>query len=1192
MTRLIFKICCIGALVLLTSHIYGQDIFHPWEKEQVPFDEKSIFEPADYKAYAVNEELLFSSLSKAMNSGSILSIPLADGSFGQFRISDYRIAADGFYKKYPSIKTFKLEQVDGDLIGYGDLTEKGFHASLYGSQGLIYIDPTHSNRSERAHAVYYTKDYSRGADAAVFECSTTGEHIVTESPGVEITGPRASVRSSAADSVPLRTYRMVATTTAEYSNFHGGTKPRVASALSALLVRINEVMLREFSIKYELIEGTDTLFYFNANSDPYTNGNTGALINEGAGTIPQFLGPSKYDIGHVFCTNAGGLAMVGSVCTPSKTRGVSCGSPPINDSYYIRVVAHELGHQMGSSHSFNFCRGQNESLSRGFEPGSGSTIMSYSGICGPRNVQNFTSPYYNIGSVESIVAYMHEGPGKNCAENTNQNNTKPVVNLNYEDDFYIPISTPFELHASATDAETEDLYYCWEQHDAGLINCEPGSPEGSCPAFRSLPPTLDSFRVFPELRDVVLGFNDRWEVLPTYSRSLQFACTVRDWLTDGGALDWDFVEFNATDEAGPFEVNDLNGIYEVGDPVEITWNVANTDKAPVNCQFVNIYMSTNNGQSFPHLLAKEVPNIGNITLNLPNITANIAKVKIKASDNIFFNVSGSSFRVNPASNPGFIGKASPYAQQVCLPATANIQIFTEPYLNFSEEISVIQIEGLPPTAEYVTTPANIMPGENFNIDIDFGDAEEGTYPIKVIIGGIGDTSSVRVQATLVSNDFANLKGVLPGMNAENVSELPTFKWDTIVDADQYVIEVASSPDFELATIIYQSGQIAIDSHTVSDLLPKNSLLYWRIIPVNECGEGPASPVRVFHTEAQTCENFTSNDVPKTISTAGSTELFSDLEISTSGVIADVNVKNLRGEHAYIGELIAHLISPAGTEVKLFDTDCFNFQNFHITLDDQASASLQCPLNAERTNRPRGKLSNLNGENTQGIWQIRLNDNTPGSGGRLQGWGLEICGSISIEKPTLSSDTVYVKRGEEQFIRPNNLLAEKDGVPDYQMIYTVVEGPEFGIINYGSGPLQAGSIFNQDAVNNYWLVYEHNGSENKTDFMSFTIQDQLGGWVGLDTLFFVVDSTLSTKHIAKIDFQVFPNPTHDRFTVNIPGGGQEGSMQLFNAQGQLMIERKLNGRIQYHFDCAQFPKGLYYLKVESEKGRNTERVVLQ
>jgi hypothetical protein len=321
--------------------------------------------------------------------------------------------------------------------------------------------------------------------------------------------------------------------------------------------RLNSVFEVEIAVRLVLIDNNDDIIFLDAATDGYTNGDTGAMIGENQQITNSFIGAGNYDMGHVFGTTSSfsGLAQLGAVCNNnSKARAVSLDNSPVGDAFVIETVAHEMGHQFGGAHTFNSCH--NVSPGDGYEPGGGTTILSYAGICANplNNLQSFPDDYYHVHSLDQMITFSRFSGGDECPVETPTGNNEPTAEIPLEGGFFIPISTPFLLTGIGTDPDGDQLFYCWEQYDIGPENSVPGSPVGNSPLFRSWEPNTSPTRVFPRMQNIVNNISNNAEVLPTYSRDLTFRFTVRDKKAGGGGTVWDQIAFESTDQAGPFLV--------------------------------------------------------------------------------------------------------------------------------------------------------------------------------------------------------------------------------------------------------------------------------------------------------------------------------------------------------------------------------------------------------------------------------------------------------------------------------------------------------------------------------------------------------------------------------------------------------------------------------------------------------------
>ena len=141
------------------------------------------------------------------------------------------------------------------------------------------------------------------------------------------------------------------------------------------------------------------------------SGCAGSTLTRNRIVIGQLVGASNYDIGHIALGNTGGgIASLGVVGGNSKAQGCTGLPTPVGDFFAVDYVAHEMGHQFAGNHTFNGtqlnCSGGNRNAATSVEPGSGTSIMAYAGICQQDNLQPHSDPYWSQRSFDEITAYV------------------------------------------------------------------------------------------------------------------------------------------------------------------------------------------------------------------------------------------------------------------------------------------------------------------------------------------------------------------------------------------------------------------------------------------------------------------------------------------------------------------------------------------------------------------------------------------------------------------------------------------------------------------------------------------------------------------------------------------------------------------------------------------------------------------
>jgi len=202
------------------------------------------------------------------------------------------------------------------------------------------------------------------------------------------------------------------------------------------------------------------------------------------------------------------------------------------------------------------------------------------------------------------------------------------------------------LTGNAQDKDHDSLVYGWQQNDAGtsVFIGKGGKDKGDNALFRVYTLNENASRIFPSLDSLLSGKEIKGETLPTQTRELNFKFVVQDGFNSARS---DAMKIKVRRTGSRFAIEKPRAYYALGKSHTVKWNVANTNKAPINCDSVDISFSTDGGHSFPYNLVKHVPNTGNASVfletSLPETDQ--ARFKIKCSDNIFFSISNKNTRL-------------------------------------------------------------------------------------------------------------------------------------------------------------------------------------------------------------------------------------------------------------------------------------------------------------------------------------------------------------------------------------------------------------------------------------------------------------------------------------------------------------------------------------------------------------------
>lgn len=1165
--------------------------------------------------YELNREALRAHLLEKTQAfgkeGFSIDLPMPDGRWQSFTIKESPVMEQELAEKFPEIKTYA--GTGGGHYMRMSISPYSFQAYVLTESGDIIIEAP--DRSQPNTFAVFSADQLELQETFQLSCGTHEVKSLVESSGQSGT-QKLNARGILGEPVNLRTYRLALACTGEWGSsgsLGGGTVQTAIDKMVASMSYINAVYEKDIAVHMNLVANNDKIIFLEPATDPYgTPTSGGTTLTQNTDVITATIGRAAYDIGHVFtigCTDVGGVAYLASVCNGNKGGGVTCWYN--TDIAYVtqRIACHEMGHQFSASHTFSNCNGNESATS--YEPGSGTSIMSYSGLCGSGlNVESGNLPhpnYFHTNSVERIYNYTRTGDGSRCGAQTTTTNSFPDAEILFPNGLYIPIRTPFKLRGRATDMENDNLTYNWEQYDAGGYGAVLGEPllDEEGPLIKSVFPGNNPDRIVPIWNTILTRANfERTEVLPTVSRRITFRFNVRDNHAGSGATTTKQTHFFATETAGPFRVTYPNVATKdtlyTGSCNLVRWDVANTQKEPVNCKKVNIYLMPN--RTNPNVLIPLVQNTdndGDELITIPDSVVGMirSRIVIEAADNIFFDASDNDIRILSSSSRNAVNfGVSPSSFVFCIPNSIDLDIKSCSFGASNGQLKLAVGNGLPAGTEFQFSNEVVSVGQQAKLRLDFSKVDaNGLYQFEVFaITDAGDTLRELVELDLVNVNFSDLKTIYPANGISGVPQTLEFKWNAAKYALSYRLEIASSPSFG-ASVFYSKDGILDTVFTPNIFLNESSLLYWRVIPVNRCGLGSPTTPSPFQTINKKCEK---TDYPGNVLVRSANKMGTmPVPIRGGGVISDVNLNDLYANAIGVNSITLTLVSPKGTRVKMFDRNCGVTDLFDCSFDDDGLYNMLngCPPIQKKIIKPLESFTAFNGEDKAGDWVLEVvTDRFLSGQANFYGFKLDICSEIKVSNPFLLTNLVLqMEQGQTRTIGQDKLESQDADNTAAELVYTLVAITQRGDLYLNGVKLDYGSKFTQKDINDGKLTYQHTGGPMETDGFLFVVEDGTGGWFGSDYFRIQIGAVATQEDNTKLNVLLYPNPAQGYLDIGFTESlSRDAHLRILDMTGRMVHRETLNFRKAGRIDVSHLSNGLYVVELISGSKHASTKLVIR
>src|SRR5690606_8534025 len=260
------------------------------------------------------------------------------------------------------------------------------------------------------------------------------------------------------------------------------------------------------------------------------------------------------------------------------------------------------------------------------------------------------------------------------------------------------------------------------------------------------------------------------------------------------------IELTVDGNSGPFAVTSQtsSATYGAGDIITVTWNVANTNMAPVNTEFVDIYFVVDG--DFENLLPvdQNAINDGTHHISVPSgITSSAVRIMIKAVNNVYFSLNEANLTIQESD---YILNFDSLEHTVCQPDDLVFNFTYNSFSGFNETITFSSAD-VPSGLNVSFNPSTAdSDGESVQVTVSgTGSVAVGNNDFTIIANATtpGLTKSYPISFSVQSNTVSDPILASPADGAIDMDSDQVLTWNDDLNASSYEVQISEFSDFSV-----------------------------------------------------------------------------------------------------------------------------------------------------------------------------------------------------------------------------------------------------------------------------------------------------------------------------------------------------------------------------------------------------------